>query len=310
MSNPVLGAMKVDKILTQFSIAYRNEDYISEFILPVLKVKEKSGKFAKYGKENLKFEGNMLRAPGTRARTFDYTVSQGNYNAQERSLEKIVPDEFMNNTDDPYDAKRDATIFCVDKIWGAQEKALADAMADTAILTNNTTLSGQDQWNDYANSDPLDDFRVARRSIKATTGKTANVAVFGWDAWLKLQNHPDIVDRIKYTGTVSLEATKAAVAQLLEVKTVLIGDAIQNTAADGQADVITFVWGKHAWLLHVSPRPSLMTPSFGYTMKDLARVVDTYRDEPRVGDVVRVRDSYDQTIIDVDLAYLIKNAVA
>ena len=310
MANPTFRSMTVDKILTQFSIAYRNEDYISEFILPVIKVKERSGKFAKYGKENLKFEANMLRAPGTQARTFDYTVSQGTYTAEEHALEKIVPDEFMNNTDDPYDAKRDATIFCVDKIWGAQESALATNMADTAVLTNNTTLSGTSQWSDYANSDPLSDIRTARNSIKAATGKTANVAVFGWQTWLQLQNHPDIADRIKYVGMTNLEATKKAVADLLEVKQVLIGDAIKNTAADGQTDSLSFVWGKHAWLLHVAPRPSLMTPSFGYTMKDLDRVVDTYRDDARLGDIVRVRDSYDQTLIDVTLAYLIKNAVA
>lgn len=310
MANPVLRSMAVDKILTQFSIAYRNENYISEMIMPVIKVKERSGKFAKYNKDNLKFEFNMLRAPGTQARTFDYGVSQGTYTAEEHALEKIVPDEFVDNSDDPYDPKRDATMFCIDKIWGFQESALATSLADTALLTNNATLSGTDQWSDYTNSDPLDDFRTARNSIKSKTGKTANVCVLGWQTWLQLQNHPDIVDRIKYVGVVNIDSTMKALADLLEVKQVLIGDAIKNTAVDGQTDVITFVWGKHAWMLHVAPRPGLMMPTFGYTMKDVPRVVDTRRDEDRLGDVVRVRDSYDQVIIDVDLSYLIKDAVA
>jgi hypothetical protein len=310
MANPTFGSMKVDKILTQFSIAYRNEDYISEMILPVLKVKQRSGKFAKYGKENLKLEDNLLRAPGARARTMDYSVSQGSYTCEEHAIEKLVPDEFAANTDDPYDARRDATLFAVDKLWGHQENALATDMANTGIITQNTTLSGTSQWSDYSLSDPLSDMRTARTTIKTATGKTPNVAVFGWETWLQLQNHPDIVDRVKSVGSTSIEAMKMAVAQLLEVKTVLIGDAIKNTAVDGQADSLAFVWGKHAWLLHVAPRPSLMTPSFGYTMKDLQRVVDGYRDDPRVGDVVRVRDSFDQTLIDVELAYLIKDAIA
>lgn len=310
MANPLLGSMKVDKLLTQFSIAYRNEDYISEMIMPIIKVKQRTGKFAKYGKENLKLEDNMLRAPGTQARTFDYSVSQGTYTCSEHALEKIVPDEFVLNSDDPYDPKRDATVFSVDKIWGAQENALAVSMSDTTILTNNVTLTLTDQWSDYVNSDPLDDFRTARTAIKAATGKSANVAVFGWETWLQLQNHPDIIDRVKATGATSIDAMKKAVADLIEVKSVLIGDAIKNTAVDGQADSLSFVWGKHAWLLHVAPRPSLMSSSFGYTMKDMNRVVDSRRDEARLGDVVRVRDSFDQTIVDVDLAYFIKNAVA
>ena len=53
-----------------------------------------------------------------------------------------------------------------------------------------------------------------------------------------------------------------------------------------------------------------MQASFGYTIKDMDRQVDTYREEARVGDVVRVRDSYDQTVVDSALAYFVKNAVA
>lgn len=310
MSTPVLGSMKVDKILTQFSIAYRNETYISEFVMPVIKVKERSGKFAKYGKDSYRIEDNTLRAPGARARTFDYSVSQGTYTCEEHALEKLVADEFANNTDDPYDAKRDATLFCVDKIWIVQENALATSMADTALLTQNTTLAGGDQWSDYVNSDPLGDIRTGRNSIKTGSGKNPNMAIFGWQTWEQFVQHPDIVDRVKYVGTTDIEALKKAVADLLQVKTVLIGDAMKNTANEGQSDALSLVWGKHMWLVHTAQRPSLMTPSFGYTMKDLPRVVDGYRDDPRIGDVVRVRDSYDQVLIDVTLAYFVKNAVA
>ena len=310
MANPTLRSMAVDKILTQFSIAYRNVEYISEMIMPVIKVKERSGKFAKYGKENLKIEDNTQRAPGAQARTFDYTVSQGTYTNEEHALEKIVPDEFQDNADDPYDPKRDATIFCIDKIWGFQEDALATLMADTGIITQNVTLAGTDQWSDFANSDPLDDIRTGRSTIKQNTAMTANVAVFGWQTWLDFQQHPDIVDRIKYVGVTSMDATMKAVADLLGVQQVLIGSAVKNTANDGQTDSLSFTWGKHFWLLHVTARPSLMSPSFGYTMKDLDRVVDTYRDDARIGDVIRVRDSYDQTVVDATLAYLIKDAVA
>jgi hypothetical protein len=310
MANPTLRSMAVDKILTQFSVAYRNEQYISESIMPVIKVKERSGKFAKYAKDNLRVEDNAERAPGTRARTFDYNVSQGTYTVTEKAMEKIVPDEFVNNADDPYDPKRDATMFCVDKIWLLQETALADTMADTSVITQNTTLAGISQWSDFANSDPFTDIDTARTTIKQTTAKHPNTAVFGYETWQKFVQHPDVVDRVKYVGMTGMDALKRAVADLLQVQNVWIGDAVKNTANDAATDSLSFVWGKHFWLLYVAPRPSLMMPTFGYTMKDLDRVVETYREESRVGDVVRVRDSYDQTIVDVELAYLIEDAVA
>lgn len=300
----------VDKILTQFSISYRNDHYISDQIMPVVKVKERAGKFAKYGKDNLRLEDFIERAPGTQARTFDYTISQGSYSCTEKALEKIVPDEFIVNTDDPYDPKRDATVFCVDKIWLHQENALATFMADTANITQNTTLSGGDQWSDFANSDPIDDITTARTTIKQNTGMHPNLASFGYQTWEKFIHHPDIVERIKYIGLTDPAAVRRAVAQLLEVDEVVIGDATKNTANQGQTNSLSYVWGKHFWLLHRASRPSLMQATFGYTIKDMDRVVDSYRDEQRIGDVIRVRDSYDQVAVDDTLAYLVKNAVA
>jgi len=99
---PSLGDAKVDKILSQFSQKYTNKNYISELILPPLRVKEKTGKYAKYGTENLRtYVDAVFRDPGTRANSVDYSVSQGSYTCRERALEKRIPDEFVQNTDDP-----------------------------------------------------------------------------------------------------------------------------------------------------------------------------------------------------------------
>lgn len=308
--NPVVGSTKVDKILTQFSIAYKNDSLIAPLVMPTIKVKEKSGKFAKYGKDNLRLSTDDTRAPGTQAKSADYTVSQGTYACAEHSLEKLVPDEFMNNQDSPYDAKRDAVSILKDKIWGGQELALATAMSATGTITQNTTLSGTSQWSDYANSDPLSNLRTARATIKAATGKAPNTAIFGFQTWEQFRFHPDVVDRVKYVGIAGEDAVKNAVAQLLGVKKVLIGDAIYNSANEGQTDSLSFIWGKHAWLAYVPESPSLMQGAFGYTVKDMDSVVDAYREESKKSDVVRVSDSYDQVIVDAAFCYLIKDAVA
>ena len=302
--------MAVDKILTQFSVAYRNPNYISDLVMPRLKVKESSGKFAKYGKDNLRLESNIERAPGTQARSFDYAVSQGTYTCTEKSLEKAVPDEFMDNADDPYDPKRDAAVFCLDKIWVHQENALATAMASASIITQNVTLAGTDQWSDYVNSDPLSDIKTARDTIRLNTAVVPNVAVMNEDVFSTLINHPDIVERIKYVGTVDVEATKRALASLLRVEQVLVGDAVMNTANQGQADSMSDIWGDHFWLLYRPSRPSLMAPAFGYTITDKDRVADTRDDRAIKSEVVRVCDSYDQTIVDAKCCYGIFSAIA
>lgn len=313
MSSPILGSAKVDKILSQFSQKYTNRNYVSEMVLPVLRVKEKTGKFAQYGTENLRvYSDATFRAPGTRANTVDYTVSQGTYSCQEHAIEKRVPDELKNNTDDPYDAMRDATATIMDNLWVNQERALATAMTSTATLTQNTTLSGTSQWSDYNNSDPFTDINTGIETIRAATGQRPNSAVMSFDVMRKLKDHPDVRDQLKYTngGQFSEDAFVQWLKGHFGLSNVYVGTAIYDSADEGQTASLGNVWNDDFVLFYQNERPTMMQATFGYTFVDQPRVVETYREESHVSDVVRQRYSYDQAIMDASLAYLIKDAVA
>lgn len=311
--NPVVGAAKADKILSNFSQMYRNENYIAEQILPVLKVKEKTGKYAKYGKENLRaYSGQLFRAPGTRAHSVDYSVSQGTYICEERSVEKIVPLEMYKNTDDPYDPKRDATEVIMDNIWANQELALSTFMSNTANLTQNVTLSGTSQWTDKTNSDPLANIRTAIKTVKNATGIRPNSIAFGETVFDALKDHPDIREQLKYTngGQPSDDQLTAWLKTYFRLDNVFIGDAVYNSADEGQTDDLDAIWGGHAWVFYSTGKPSLMRATFGLTISDVPRQVDVRYDDDIIADIVRVRYSFDQNIFDVNLAYFIKDAVA
>jgi len=310
---PTLGSAKVDKILSQFSQRYTNDSYISELILPSFKVVEKTGKYAKYGTENLRSYGSQIfRAPGTRAQGVDYSVSQGEYSCKERSLEKIVPDEMVNNSDDPYDPKRDAVATLMDILWLNQEKTLADFFETATLNSSSVTLSGSDQWSDRAGSTPLDDIEDQISGMVTATGQRPNTAWMGFEVFRSLKSHPDVREQVKYTngGQLSDGAFIAFLKEYFQLTDVFIGTAIYDSADEGQTPVLSQVWGKHFWLGYKNPRPSLMKATMGYTFTDSDRVVDSYREESRVGDFYRVRYSYDQNIMDANLICRIKNAVA
>ncbi len=313
MSLPLLGDAKVDKILSQFSQKYVNDNYISEQIFPALKVKEKTGNYAQYGTENLRhYTDQIWRAPGTRAVSVDYSVSQGTYACRERAVEKRVPDEFKNNTDDPYDAKRDAVATCMDVLWVNQELALSATLNDTAVVTQNTTLSGTDQWSDYANSDPISDIETGIETIRAATGQQPNTIWMSRAVFSKLKYHPDIREQVKYTGNARLndEDLGSFLKSFFNVKNVYVGTAVYDTADEGQTASISDVWPKSFWIGFKNDSPTLMKSTMGYTFSDVPRKVDSYREESNVSDVVRVRYSYDQNLMDASLVYLIKAAIA
>lgn len=313
MSKPVLGQMKVDKILSDFSQQYRNEEYIAERILPFLAVKEKTGKYAKYGKENFRtYTGSIMRAPGVRAHTVDYSVSQGSYICTEKSLEKQIPWEMYKNVDDPYDPKRDAVSILMDNLWVNQELVTSAFMSSTANITQNTTLAGTDQWSDSTNSTPFADIRTAINTVRDATGMRPNTMAIGEKAFLALKDHADTREQLKYTnaGQPSDDQLVTFLKSFFRLTDVIIGTAVYNSANVGQTDALGAVWGGHCWLFYKTDKPSLMRATFGYTFSDVPREVDEYTEESTMSDYVRVRYSYDANVMDASLCYLIKDAVS
>ncbi len=314
---PNLGDAKVDKILSNFSLRYANAKYINQLVMPIIPVKEITGKYAKYGKENLRaYVDEIFRAPGTRAVNVDYTVSQGSYACRERSLEKLVPDELARNSDDPYDPKRDAAATLLDIMNVNQELALATMMGDTSILTRYTTISAStDKWTDKTNSDPLKNIRTALDGVTSYSGMIANVLVFCYDAWVALKDNPGVQELVKYSngGNYSDGAMISFIKNYFDVEEVLIGRAVYSSAHEGQSETLTQIWTGDVWALCRASRPSLMIPTFGGTMYDISEgpaiLTETYREEPKVSDVIRVRKSYDQCLFDANLAYLLNNVV-
>lgn len=314
---PNLGDGKVNKLLTNFSLRYSNDLYIAEQILLPLGVKEITGKYAKYGKENLRaYTGEIFRAPGTRAHTVDYSVSQGDYQCRERSLEKLLPDEFARNTDDPFQPKRDTVATLLDNMMVNQELALATALNDTSIITKYTTISAStDKWTDKTNSDPIGQIQTAINGVITNSGMVPNLVVLSWDAFLALKIHPDIREQVKYTngGQFSDGALISFLKEFFRLDEVLIGRCVYSSAHEGQTEVLSQVWTANVWAMVRAKTPSLMKATFGLTLYDQSEgdaiLVETYREEPKVSDVIRVRKSYDQNIFDANLCYELKGVV-
>lgn len=72
------------------------------------------------------------------------------------------------------------------------------------------------KFND-ANFDPVHFFDERRRDIKRRGRRQPNRLALGYDAYLALKEHPDIVERVKYTGSTANPAivTQQVLAQVL-----------------------------------------------------------------------------------------------
>lgn len=309
MANRYLG---VDPMLTNTAIAFENDAYIADLVFPSFEVKKQSGKHFVYNQGRFRANDSQ-RAAGSPSNEVTLSLTTGTaYFADDHALKQFVTDEDVDNAITPTDPFVDATENLMDMHMVIKEVELAAMLADTAQLTQNTTLSGTSQWSDYNNSDPIGVLQTGMTTVHASIHKNPNTLILGKQVWDKIKNHPAFLERVKYSqkGVISTDL----LASLIGVERVLIGGAGKTTSVEGQTETTDYIWGKHAILAYIAPavRPKIMTLGLTYTWKTL--IVERLRgttEEDRKGAYVRVGDSYyDLKLVSALAGYLIKNAVA
>src|SRR3972149_4924923 len=117
------------------------------------------------------------------------------------------------------------------------------------------------QWNDDA-STPIEDITLAGVAMAGLTGKRPNVIVCGPSVLQSLKNHPDVLDRIKYTekGIVTADF----LSSLMEVEEIVVPWGVTNSATEGGTEDTAFITDKTLLLAYREPNPGLMKASAGY----------------------------------------------
>lgn len=304
--NPILRDIKVDPVLSNVSVAYQNEEYVAEQILPIIPTTVRTGKYFVYDKSKFRKE-NSLRAMGAASKEVGFGLSISTpFVCLDHALKELVPDELKEQSPSPLTPEIDATENVTEKLLIEKEYDLATYMKNVANLTNNKTLSGVSQWSD-ANSDPIADVKLGITTVHSKIFKRPNTVVLGIEVYDKLLDHPDIIDRIKYRSDT---ASKELLARLFGVENVIVAGAGYESAKEGQTSVMAYIWGKYAWVVYITKRPAIKQISFGYHFALKTRVADKWYDKEREGVFVRVHDNYTREIVSTDAAYLIKNAIA
>lgn len=298
----------VDPALSNVSIKYSNDTFIADMVFPKMPVSKQTGKYYIYDKANLRVD-KTTRAAGAGANEVDFGLTTTTFACDDHALKSFVADEIQDQADAALNPLIDETEALTEKMMLDRESTLATMLADTAQVTQNATLSGTSQWSDYSNSDPIADVRTARSTIHAATFKKPNTLILGKQVFDMLIEHPQIIERIKYSqlGIVTAEL----LARVFQVEQVLVGEAGSNTAVEGQTDSLSYVWGKHAWLAYIAPKVGVKTLTAGVTFTYGERQVKRWYEQDREGTYVRIgKDNYVQKIVAVGALYLIKNAVA
>jgi hypothetical protein len=305
----------VDPQLTAVSIGYRNEDFIADEVLPRVGVNAQNFKYNVYPKGELLTPPETLVGRRGRPNTVEFTATETPGATDDHALDGEVPQNDIDNAraagqPDPVMKNTEGTT---QLLLAAREVRASALVFNDANFSNGhkVTLAGNDRWDvDHADSNPIDDILAA---LDACIMRP-NVAVLGHKVGTKLRTHPKILKAyngtLGDTGLVPLQF----LAELFELKKVLVGKGWVNTAKKGQAVSVSRVWGPHAAFLHIDPTADANNgATFGFTAQWRARQAGSWADKDIGafgGTRVRVAESVKELIMAGDLGYMIKNAVS
>jgi len=306
--------LHVDAVLTNLSIKYRNEAMIWREVMPEVKVNKRSDKFTKYNKDDSYKLVDDKIGPKSLPNEVDWGETPDNYSVKDHALGDWLPQEAIDNADNPLQPEVDTNDFINLLLDIAQESRVASVVfaAGTYPTGNKVQLSGTAQWGGTADN-PIQDLLTAIE----TCFVRANTVVMGADVWTKFRALPEVLDAVKgstrYQGSPGGLATVEECRGLFEVENWLVGRGRYISSKEGQTATYARLWGKHCAALHVTKNPGIKTVTFGVTFAEMLR--QTQRDfDPKRGvkgaHYFKVACNSDEKIIASDLGYFIQDAVA
>lgn len=316
------GNVHIDQILSGISVAYDPGEFVGDVLFPTVRVTKQSDKYFIFGKEAwaLPNEGD-LRAPGTEANEIPgLLLSTDQYFATEHALRIAVTDEERENADAPLNSDREGTELVTQAIILGRELAIKNLVTTAANYPagGTVTLAGTTQWSDYVNSDPIANFKTGRRYMHATIFREPNLAVIPYQVMSILEDHPDFIERIKYSqrGVV----TEELIAALIGIPRVVVPKVGYNSANPTATEALGYLWGKDVLLAYVPAAPGRRTAAFGYEfvwpIQGQVQAAFRWREQKRRSDLIEVARRYDLKFVSKDTngkvlaGYLIKAAVA
>lgn len=273
---------KPNRYLTNMSMAFfaNAGDYVATSIFPICPVDFSTGYYYIYNK------GDLARDHVQRKPKFGKVTpaQMGHTDATYRcevdqiivGIDQIGSQNYQRAHVPPsIDPRRTKNRFVTDQQLLHLDIVFANRFFKTGVWENefegivSGTAAGASQFYRFsdANSDPIHFFDARKRQIRLDGRRMPNKLTLGYDTFLALKEHPDLLERVKYTGSTAnpAQVNERVLAELFGVDEVKVLYATYNAAEEGQQDDMRFICEPDGALLsYTTPNPQIDEPSAGY----------------------------------------------
>lgn len=308
--------------LTAIAIAYRNPafSFIADQVLPYVSVPAEKFSWTFYDlAQGFTVPETRVGRKG-RVNEVEFTGEQRDGSTQDYGLDAPIPNSDINESRrlrdlklTTYDPEKVAAGFLADLMLLDREVRAAAVVQNpnNYVPANRVNIATAAERFDQDASDP---YEVLDELLDSTLGPRPNTLAMGQPVWTRIKKHPRLIKAVKGGLTDEGAITKQQLAELLEVRQVLVGESRLNIARPGQAANLQRVWGKSIQGLFINPA---VTTEMGMTWGYTARLGDKFGgtiDDPNVGleggVKVRVGEKVREMSVAPELGFIIENAVS
>ncbi|HUW18262.1 MAG TPA: hypothetical protein VMW16_03085 [Sedimentisphaerales bacterium] len=278
--------------------------FIGRRTAPIFESAVAEGQYPIMNRENFKKPANTDRAEDGSYNRIVGQFGRGTYDCEEHGLEYPIDDRKRKRYARFFDAEKAATRILRYQMLLAHERRVAALYAAGSFTNHNVATA----WTTVADAAPLDDIATGIDTICDACGcaqEQLSIIIPRVD-FREMLRTAQVIDKLKYTfpGIQPALLRPAQVASMLQIKQVLIASGAYDTTEEGIAETMAMIWtaGVMYIALLCEEGEGLEEPSAARSIMWAADapelpVVESYREDKKRADIVRMRDDTDEVLI-------------
>ena len=307
----------VDPVLSNYAQAFMNDEmgFVASRAIPWEPVDSDSGTYITYEKKYWFTNEPQERAYGADYAMAGYGLSSSTYKTIQYALAHPIPDETEAASQTPLSLRQSGLRFLSHNFLIERERQFATAFMAGASWTTTSAggSAGFTKWSDTASSDPVGNIKTCLRTVQQLTGRAPNAAILGQIVWDKLTEHPDVIDRVKYTQQANQTNIYNALGAITGIPNWFVSQAVYNTANEGKTASLSAIIDDDILFVYVNPARSPMDPTgakvFYWEPGGGRGGIREYYNETNDAQVLKWKEQWVMKVVGKDAGYILTDIV-
>lgn len=295
----------------------RKARYIAGLILPRVGVAKEAATLSVVKRKNLTIS-ETKHANGATFNRIDLYMDDLAYACVDHGLEAQITKRDREKYRDDFDCEVEKTEALKIKMMLAREKRVKDLIFNTTTWTGSAlyTDNSSAPW-DAAGTGLIKQVQTAREKVRFNCGVPADSLIISESSLINMMNNTQILGKFPGATVITEAMLRAQMAAILGIQNLIVGQAVYNSADEGQTFSGAEIWPDDYAMVAVLGDETLplTEPQLGRTMVwenyvpadgEYLEYIEMYEEPQTKSDIIRAEQYLDEKVFDSYFGHLMK----